>query len=133
MTGKLVEIGKAIAQARANLPEELEIQAGHRLDRKIKEVDLALATAAGMRIRAFTDGGDLRPGQDIVVKTIVDAPEAVAVESVASPAKRLKTGSRYPLPPMLTSPIRSTSSSIHSAATAMPMCNSPPISTATRP
>lgn len=83
VAGKLAEIGKALAEARATLPEELELDAGHRLERKIKEVDLALATAAGMQIRAFTDGGDLRPGQDIVVKTIVDAPDSVTVDTVA--------------------------------------------------
>ncbi len=85
--GKLAEIGKAMAEARATLPVELEDNVAHRLDRKIKEVDLALATAAGMNIRAYTDGGDLRPGQDIIVKTIVDAPETIAVESIAVVAR----------------------------------------------
>ncbi|MHA6732037.1 PIG-L family deacetylase [Devosia sp. A369] len=83
VVSKLAEIGKAMAEARATLPVELEDNVAHRLDRKIKEVDLALATSAGMNIRAYTDGGDLRPGQDIMVKTIVDAPEAIAVESIA--------------------------------------------------
>lgn len=83
VVSKVVEIGKAIAEARAQLPAELEDTVAHRLDRKAKEVDLVLATAAGMHVRAFTDGGDLRPGQDIIVKTVVDAPEGVTVDSVA--------------------------------------------------
>lgn len=82
VTDKLVEIGKALAEARAALPSELEDNIAHRLDRKIKETDLALATATGMNIRAYTDGGDLRPGQDIVIKTIVDAPDSIAVDTV---------------------------------------------------
>ncbi|WP_052726347.1 PIG-L family deacetylase [Devosia epidermidihirudinis] len=80
---KVAEIGKAIALARETLPAELADSVAHRLDRKAKEVDLVLATAAGMQIRAYTDGGDLRPGQDIIVKTLVDAPDTVAIKSVA--------------------------------------------------
>ncbi|MGB3025523.1 PIG-L family deacetylase [Paradevosia shaoguanensis] len=84
---KVAEIGKAIAEARAQLPAELEDSVAHRLDRKAKEVDLVLATAAGMQIRAYTDGADLRPGQEIIVKTLVDAPESVTVDSVAVVAR----------------------------------------------
>lgn len=80
---KVAEIGKAIAEARAQLPAELEDSVAHRLDRKAKEVDLVLATAAGMNVRAYTDGVDLRPGQDIIVKTLVDAPDSVTIQSVA--------------------------------------------------
>lgn len=87
VTTRLVEIAKAVGEARAQLPAELEDVTAHRLDRKIREIDLALATAAGMHIRAFTDGGDLRPGQDIVVKTIVDAPDAITVDSIAVVAR----------------------------------------------
>lgn len=79
---KLVEIAKALAEARSSLPAELNDNVAHRLDRKIKETDLALATAAGMNIRAFTEGADLRPGEDIIVKTIIDGPQGVDVDSV---------------------------------------------------
>jgi LmbE family N-acetylglucosaminyl deacetylase len=82
VTEKLVEIAKALAEARKTLPVELEDNIAHRLDRKIKETDLALATAAGMHIRAYSDGGDLHPGDEIVVKTIVDAPDAVTISKV---------------------------------------------------
>lgn len=92
VVNKLVEIGKAVAEARSTLPAELEDQVAHRLDRKIKEVDLALATAAGMQIRAYTDGGDLRPGDEIIVKTIVDAPDAISVETVEVIARDGITG-----------------------------------------
>ena len=80
---KIAEVGAAIDAARAQLPAELADSVAHRLDRKVKEVDLVLATAAGMNVRAYTDGADLRPGEAIIVKTLVDAPEAVVVKSVA--------------------------------------------------
>ena len=79
---KVSEIGKAIAEARAQLPVELEDSAAHRLDRKVREIDLVLATAAGITIRAYTEGADLRPGDTVTVKTEIDAPEEVAIESV---------------------------------------------------
>ena len=90
---RLVEIGKAVAEARSTLPAELEDQVAHRLDRKIKEVDLALATAAGMQVRAYTDGADLHPGQDIIVKALVDAPDSITVDSVEVIARAGITGS----------------------------------------
>ena len=89
---RLVEIGKAVAEARSTLPAELEDQVAHRLDRKIREVDLALATAAGMQVRAYTDGTDLHPGQDIIVKTMVDAPDTITVDSVEVIARNGITG-----------------------------------------
>jgi LmbE family N-acetylglucosaminyl deacetylase len=92
VTKKLVEIAKALAEARSTLPAELEDNIAHRLDRKIKETDLALATAAGINIRSYTDGKDLRPGDEIVVKTIVDAPEAITVSKVEVIAREGITG-----------------------------------------
>ncbi|HEV7292088.1 MAG TPA: PIG-L family deacetylase [Devosia sp.] len=92
VSAMLVEIGKALKEAQRAVPVELEGQVSHRLDRKIKETDLALATAAGMHIRAFTEGGDLHPGDDIVVKTIVDAPDSIAVETVEVIAREGITG-----------------------------------------
>ena len=80
---KVIEIGAAIDAAREQLPAELVDSVAHRLDRKVKEIDLVLATAAGMHVRAYTDGADLRPGQEVLVKTDVDAPEDVVVQSVA--------------------------------------------------
>ncbi|WP_127754554.1 PIG-L family deacetylase [Devosia sp. 1566] len=82
VTAKLVEIGKALKEAQSAVPPELQDQVAHRLERKIRETDLALATAAGMQIRAYTDGADLRPGEEIIVKTVVDAPGQVAVTSI---------------------------------------------------
>lgn len=92
VTKKLVEIAKALAEARSTLPAELEDNVAHRLDRKIKETDLALATAAGMNIRAYTEGKDLRPGEEILVKAIVDAPDAVSVKKVEVVAREGITG-----------------------------------------
>ncbi|MDO5641559.1 MAG: PIG-L family deacetylase, partial [Paracoccus sp. (in: a-proteobacteria)] len=88
VTDRLVRIGKAVTQARATLPAALEDQIAHRLDRKIREIDLALATAAGVHVRAYTDGGDLRPGDDIIVRTIVDAPAGVTLDGVAVIARQ---------------------------------------------
>ena len=82
VSGKLVEIAMALAEARAALPAELEDNIAHRLDRKIRETDLALATAAGMNIRAYTEGGDLHPGDEALVKAVVDAPDTVSVDTV---------------------------------------------------
>ena len=82
VTTKLVEIGRALKQAQGAVPPELQEQVEHRLVRKIRETDLALATAAGMQVRAYTDGGDLRPGSEIAVKAIIDAPDAVRVKAV---------------------------------------------------
>jgi LmbE family N-acetylglucosaminyl deacetylase len=87
VTAKLVEIGKALKEAQGAVPPELQEQVAHRLERKIRETDLALATAAGMQIRAYTDGGDLRPGEEIIVKTVVDAPDAVSVKSITVNAR----------------------------------------------
>lgn len=80
---KVIKIGAAIDEARAQLPAELVDSVAHRLDRKVREVDLVAATAAGMHIRAYTEGADLRPGQEVLVKTVVDAPESVKIASVA--------------------------------------------------
>ncbi|HWJ86439.1 MAG TPA: PIG-L family deacetylase [Pelagibacterium sp.] len=79
---KIGKVGEAIDMARANLPEELRAQVAHRLDRKVMEIDQVLAAAAGVQIRAYTEGGDVTPGDEIVIKTLVDGPDAVAVEGV---------------------------------------------------
>jgi len=79
----LAEIGSAIASAQGQLPIELADTVAHRLARKQREVDLALAAAAGVRVRAYTEGGDISPGGEVVIKTLVDGPDDVEVRSVA--------------------------------------------------
>lgn len=79
---KAAEIGKAVDAARAELPAELEADVAHRLDRKRREVDQVLAAAAGIHVRAYTEGGDIGPGGATTLKTEIDAPEDVAIASV---------------------------------------------------
>lgn len=81
VTAKLLEIGKAVDEARKQLPQELHDNIAHRLERKTREIDLALATASGMHIRAFTEGADIKAGDTITIKTLVDAPEGVEIQS----------------------------------------------------
>ncbi len=82
VTKNLIEIGKAVKEARKQLPEELRANIAHRLERKSREIDLALSAASGVHIRAFTVGGDVKPGDDITVSTIIDAPEEFRIETV---------------------------------------------------
>ncbi|CAN7184269.1 PIG-L family deacetylase [Aminobacter sp. LjRoot7] len=93
VVAKAVEIAKAISEARKQLPQELRAQVAHRLERKAREIDLVLATASGMHIRAFTDGEDLKPGDSITIKTLVEAPENVVVESAEIIARKGLTAS----------------------------------------
>jgi LmbE family N-acetylglucosaminyl deacetylase len=79
---KIGRVGEAIDMARETLPEELRASVAHRLERKVHEIDQVLAAAAGVQIRAYTEGGDVTPGEEIVVKTMVDAPEDVTVSGV---------------------------------------------------
>ncbi|MAN78180.1 MAG: PIG-L family deacetylase [Rhizobiales bacterium] len=79
---KVGRVGELIDMARESLPEALRANVAHRLDRKVKEIDLALAAAAGVQIRSYTEGGDVTPGDEVVIKTIVDGPEDVTIEGV---------------------------------------------------
>lgn len=85
---KAGRVAQAIEMARQNLPEELRSQVAHRLERKVKEIDQVLAAAAGVQVRAYTEGGDISPGDEVTIKTIIDAPEGVAVEGVEIVARQ---------------------------------------------
>lgn len=88
VTAKAIEIGKAIDEARKQLPAELQEQVGHRLERKTREIDLVLQTAAGVHVRAYTEGGDIKAGDSITIKTVVDAPEMIGITSAEVIARK---------------------------------------------
>ncbi|SHJ25452.1 PIG-L family deacetylase [Wenxinia saemankumensis] len=79
---RVAALADAVELALSAMPDDMRAQVGHRLERKLREADQALAVAVGLSVRAWTEGDDITPGETATVTTVIDAPGDVTVEGV---------------------------------------------------
>lgn len=101
----LLSARAAIIEAEAALDEATIALHGHRLTRKIAEIDAALATAGNIRIRASLSSANVVPGGafDLMVEVEPGLAETVEVTPVTGPAlfptaaQMVETSASFPL------------------------------------
>ncbi|MET3926794.1 PIG-L family deacetylase [Devosia sp. 2618] len=109
ITGPLLTARAAIQSARSGLDGAEAASFGHRLDRKLAEIDTALLLAAGLAVTAWVEPVNLAPGAEGVLHVVVEPGSATDVLVRARTAPFISVDGPAAVENLISIPIRAAS------------------------